>query len=74
MLEPLEDNGGTGGRTHTLTPGSPALNAGNAGSAAPSYDQRGTGYSRISGAAIDIGAYELQGGGDVIFQDRFEDC
>jgi hypothetical protein len=43
-----------------LLPGSRAINAGdNAG--APPWDQRGTGFSRIVGGRIDIGAFEVQG-------------
>jgi hypothetical protein len=34
-------------------------------------DERGTGYARLSGSAPDIGAYELQPGGDEIFCDGF---
>ncbi|MDR3385584.1 MAG: choice-of-anchor Q domain-containing protein [Rudaea sp.] len=35
-------------------------------------DERGTGYARLSGNAPDIGAYELQPGGDEIFCDGFD--
>jgi hypothetical protein len=45
-----------------LLSGSPALNVGD-NTLIPSgilYDQRGSGYSRIYGAAVDIGAYEAQ--------------
>lgn len=48
--------------THNLQPGSPALNQ-----ADPNYptndiafDQRGTGYRRLRGIGVDIGAYEHQ--------------
>lgn len=72
-LEPLQDNGGSAGYTHALAIGSPALNAATAGNNAPGNDQRGPGYTRVAGDALDMGAFELQsGGGDVIFQDRFE--
>ena len=58
-LEPLADNGGPT-RTHALTPGSPALNAGDSTVAGiPSNDQRGIGFSRTAGQ-IDIGAFERQ--------------
>ncbi|MBW4648779.1 MAG: DUF4347 domain-containing protein [Kastovskya adunca ATA6-11-RM4] len=57
-LGTLQNNGGTT-FTHALLAGSPALNAGT-----PTYsgdlttDQRGTGFDRISGGRIDIGAFE----------------
>ena len=58
-LDPLSDNGGQT-PTHALIPDSPAVDAGDAGFAPPpNYDQRGTDYERVHGAAIDIGAYEL---------------
>ena len=57
-LGPLSNNGGS-----TLTmlpaPGSPAINAGNAAiGVAPALDQRG--LPRVSGAATDMGAVEVQ--------------
>src|SRR5262249_5019042 len=58
LLGPLQDNGGPT-RTHALLPGSPALEAGD-NAEAPAYDQRGPGFPRIAGAAIDIGAFEVQ--------------
>jgi len=49
-----------------LLGGSPAINGGNnafavdaAGNPLP-YDQRGQGFARIVGPAVDIGAFELQ--------------
>lgn len=73
QLGPLQNNGGNAGYTHALSIGSPAVNAASAGSNVPDYDQRGPGYSRVAGDAIDMGAFELQSGGeDAIFQDRFE--
>jgi hypothetical protein len=42
-----------------LLPGSPAIDAGN-NSNAPAYDQRGPGFARVVGSAIDIGAFEVQ--------------
>lgn len=71
LLYPLAFNGGWGGHTHALVPTSPAIDAGNH-DFAPAFDQRGPGYSRIAGEAIDMGAYELQIAGDKIFSDRFE--
>jgi predicted outer membrane repeat protein len=72
LLLPLADNGGTGGRTHALGEGSPAIDAGNAGDFAPSHDQRGPGYDRVFGAGLDMGAFEVQPLVDEIFGDRFE--
>ena len=71
-LAPLADNGGNTD-THALLTGSTALNAGiTAGLPADTFDldgdlditeaipfdQRGTGFTRVYGAAVDIGAYE----------------
>lgn len=64
-LDALANNGGNT-QTHGLQTTSPAKNSGDpAGCTDPdgvvlSYDQRGSGYDRISGSACDIGAYELQ--------------
>ncbi len=55
-LQPLAGNGGPT-FTHALSPGSPALDAGN-DLAGLAYDQRGPGFPRIVGAAADIGAFE----------------
>ncbi len=61
-LGSLLDNGGPT-PTHAFTSSSPAFNAGdptfmaNAGGV-PEFDQRGTGFSRVVGTAIDLGAYE----------------
>jgi hypothetical protein len=55
-LHPLAGNGGPT-RTHALSPGSPALDAGN-DIAGLQNDQRGNGFPRIRGAAADIGAFE----------------
>jgi hypothetical protein len=71
LLAPLQNNGGRTS-THRLQPGSPAINAGY------SYpivadDQRGEGFPRVSGAAADIGAYEVQVDlADVIFANGFD--
>jgi uncharacterized repeat protein (TIGR01451 family)/CSLREA domain-containing protein len=55
LLSPLQDNGGATW-THALTPGSPAIDAGDNG-ACPGTDQRGV--SRPQGASCDVGSYEL---------------
>jgi hypothetical protein len=60
-LGPLADNGGPT-ETFALSPGSPAINAGN-NALIPSgqiYDQRGPGYARIVDGTVDIGAFEVQ--------------
>ncbi|MEO5535306.1 MAG: choice-of-anchor Q domain-containing protein [Pseudolysinimonas sp.] len=60
MLAPLADNGGP---TFTRLPlaGSPAINLGDpAVPSPPSFDQRGTGFARISGGRVDIGSVEVQ--------------
>jgi hypothetical protein len=57
MLAALAFNGGST-RTRALQAGSPAINAGSN----PEnllYDQRGTGFARVAGAAADMGAYEF---------------
>jgi CSLREA domain-containing protein len=62
---PLANNGGPT-QTFALLPGSPAINAGDSALAvdengAPlKFDQRGPGFARISGFAVDIGAFEFQ--------------
>jgi hypothetical protein len=60
LLGPLANNGGP-----TLTmlpqPGSPAINNGFVAFAAGiNFDQRGLGFPRVVGAAVDIGALEVQ--------------
>ncbi len=64
----LADNGGTS-LTHKLRLGSPAINAGNNSRATNNLtpagtvlatDQRGTGFNRIVGGMVDIGAFELE--------------
>jgi len=72
LLQPLGDNGGPGTWAHALDPSSPAVDSGSSGDFAPDNDQRGTGFTRVFGAAIDMGAYELQSLEDAIFSDRFE--
>jgi hypothetical protein len=55
LLGPLADNGGPT-LTMALTPGSPAIDAGDTTNA-PATDERG--FPRPAGAASDIGAYEF---------------
>lgn len=57
-LGALADNGGPT-RTHALERGSPAVDAGS-NLAALAFDQRGAGFTRVYGAAADIGAFEQQ--------------
>lgn len=74
LLFPLAYNGGAT-RTHALGTGSPALDAGN-NAAQLDFDQRGTNFARVSGAAPDIGAFEAQrpDTSDTIFKDGFENA
>ena len=58
VLGPLADNGGPT-KTHALSAGSPAINAGS-NPANLTTDQRGPGFARVSGGAPDIGAFEVQ--------------
>jgi hypothetical protein len=58
LLGPLQNNGGPT-QTMALLVNSPAIDAGDsAASGLPGTDQRG--FARIRGAAVDIGAYEVQ--------------
>ncbi len=70
MLLPLADNGGPT-RTHALGNGSPAIDAGN-NVAGLAVDQRGSGFARVFGAAVDIGAFERQSADDTIFANGFD--
>jgi hypothetical protein len=71
MLGPLQDNGGPTW-THALDSASPAIDTGN-NLANHDFDQRGSGYPRVSGAATDIGAFEVQvAQPDLIFANGFE--
>ena len=73
LLDVLQNNGGSTA-TRALLAGSPAIDAGTRCVAGLQLtDQRGTGYPRVWGGKVDIGAYEYgepaQGG--VIFRDDF---
>jgi hypothetical protein len=71
LLGLLAPNGGPT-LTHTLGEGSPAIDAGN-DDAALKFDQHGEGFSRVYGAAADIGAFEAQPTPpDSIFVDGFD--
>lgn len=67
LLGPLTKNGGPT-RTHALLSGSPAIDAGNNDGRHFATDQRGR--ARVSGAAADIGAFEVQT--DAIFASGFD--
>jgi hypothetical protein len=71
LLGPLRDNGGPT-FTHALMSGSPAIDKGN-NARKLAFDQRHTGYPRVSGTTADIGAYEVQQD-DVIFDSGFDGC
>jgi hypothetical protein len=58
LLGPLQFNGGPT-RTHALLAGSPALNKG-FDAVGLASDQRGIPFLRLSGVAVDIGAFEVQ--------------
>ena len=65
MLSPLANNGSgydDGMRTMALQSGSPAIDAGGAVTPGLSTDQRGPGFIRVLGAAVDMGAYESSPG------------
>lgn len=67
LLGSLADNGGLT-KTIELLAGSPAINAGD-NSQVPSdltTDQRGTGFNRIVGSKVDLGAFEVQDDSPVI--------
>ena len=61
LVPTLADAGGTT-LLHRLVVGSPAINAGNNAEvlAGVTTDQRGTGFARIIGGIVDIGAFESQ--------------
>ena len=60
-LGPLQNNGGSS-PTHSLLPGSPAINAGSNALIPDSdgEDQRGGPFARIAGGTVDMGAIEPQ--------------
>ena len=60
LLQPLAYNGGPT-PTMALQAGSPCVNHG-INPLGLSYDQRGTGYTRVMGSAADIGAFEYGAG------------
>lgn len=71
LLGVLRNNGGIT-QTHALLSHSAAIDAG--GHVQESaYDQRGSPFVRISGAAHDIGAYEQQQA-DIVFSAAFDGC
>lgn len=71
LLQTLADNGGPTW-TLALGDGSPAIDAGSNPDNLD-FDQRGTGFARVSGTAADIGAFEVQqADNDIIFQDGFD--
>ena len=77
LLGPLSNNGGPT-PTMGLTEGSPALDAGDpalvAGqSSTPEFDQRGTGFTRVLNARIDMGAFEGTIGAPVVDGDFNDD-
>jgi len=60
QLGALADNGGPT-QTRVPQPGSPAIDAGApAFTAPPAFDQRGTGFARVTFGRLDIGAVEVQ--------------
>ena len=70
QLLPLAWNGGPT-QTLALAAGSPAIDAGN-DVAGLTSDQRGDDYLRTYGAAADIGAFEAQPAGEIIFRNGFD--
>lgn len=59
ILGPLQNNGGPT-NTRALLVASPAINAGDPAFAPPpNTDQRGSGFNRVSGGRIDMGAFEV---------------
>jgi hypothetical protein len=71
LLGPLKFNGGPT-QTHALLSHSPGIDQGN-NVLGLSFDQRQSPFSRQSGSATDIGAYEVQQG-DVVFNNGFDGC
>ena len=61
LVSPIANNNGGGARgTHTmaLMAGSPAIDTGGAVLGSLTTDQRGAGFPRVVGAAVDMGAFE----------------
>ena len=74
IIGSLAANGGPT-QTHLLAPGSPAINAGAtalAQAAGLTTDQRGAGYPRIVGGAVDIGAVEVDAAPPIVDADGDE--
>ena len=71
LLGPLKFNGGPT-QTHALLSHSPGIDQGN-NVLGLSFDQRQSPFSRQSGSATDIGAFEVQQG-DVVFNNGFDGC
>ena len=62
LLGPLQGNGGPT-FTHSLMPGSPAVDAGDPNfTPPPFYDQRGSSFWRVRNGRIDVGSFEVQSG------------
>jgi hypothetical protein len=60
LLGPLQDNGGPT-FTHALSPGSPAIDAGDPNFTPPPFhDQRGLCFHRVFNGRIDVGSFEWQ--------------
>jgi hypothetical protein len=60
VLGPLQNNGGPT-FTHSLLPGSPAIDAGDPNfTPPPFFDQRGQGFNRVVNGRLDIGSFEVQ--------------
>ena len=73
LLGPLQDNGGLS-PTMALLPGSPAIDAGSnaiANASGLTTDQRGTGFPRVVGPAVDLGAYKAPPSAELTSQERF---
>ena len=59
LVAPIANNGGASGtRSMALMAGSPAIDAGGAVLGGLATDQRGAGFPRVTGAAVDMGAFE----------------
>ena len=59
LVAPIANNGGASGtRTMALLAGSPAIDSGGVVLGGLTTDQRGTGFPRVNGATVDMGAFE----------------